>query len=262
MTKVKCNNSTQVILVFSSQLICALLIISTLIFVPSLSAGDTPIYSEETVFSVFGVENGLGYELREQVRTATDQVKAGYHKEALALLNQIETDFRDLMNDSNITYVSVATQEEFDLFRQNTGGSNQVAWIDWGFREILHLKAFIKVSSGRFDQAVQLLIAEANVAPFSAAPYTELGYLMNKEAKRPADALKAYTKALELSQQFSSSSSLQAAALRGIGFSLIELGDLDRARAALIASLSIDPNNEIAKNELAYIAALRKKRIR
>lgn len=49
----------------------------------------------------------------------------------------------------------------------------------------------------------------------------------------------------------------KAPLLRRRGFSLIELGRLDEARAAYEASLAIDPDNEIAKGELAYIARLK-----
>lgn len=45
--------------------------------------------------------------------------------------------------------------------------------------------------------------------------------------------------------------------LRRRGFSLIELGRLDEAREAYEESLRIDPDNEIAKSELAYIARLK-----
>lgn len=49
----------------------------------------------------------------------------------------------------------------------------------------------------------------------------------------------------------------RAPLLRRRGFSLIELGRLDEARDAYEASLAIDPDNEIAKGELAYITRLK-----
>jgi Flp pilus assembly protein TadD len=50
---------------------------------------------------------------------------------------------------------------------------------------------------------------------------------------------------------------LQATALRGIGVSLIELGELDRAETALRESLEVEPGNALAQNELLYISNLR-----
>ena len=44
--------------------------------------------------------------------------------------------------------------------------------------------------------------------------------------------------------------------LRGIGFALTELGRLQEAREAYEASLRIEPDNALAKNELAYLDRL------
>jgi hypothetical protein len=49
-----------------------------------------------------------------------------------------------------------------------------------------------------------------------------------------------------------------AMALRGRGFVLSEMGELDRAKKAFEESLTFEPDNEIARNELEYIARLRK----
>jgi len=46
-------------------------------------------------------------------------------------------------------------------------------------------------------------------------------------------------------------------ALRGKGFVLIELGDLDEAERYFRESLKIEPESSVAKNELQYIANLR-----
>jgi tetratricopeptide (TPR) repeat protein len=50
---------------------------------------------------------------------------------------------------------------------------------------------------------------------------------------------------------------MQARLLRGRGMSLTELGRLDDAEAAYRQSLTFDPNNPIALQELAYIASQR-----
>ncbi len=50
----------------------------------------------------------------------------------------------------------------------------------------------------------------------------------------------------------------QARALRGMGFTLIELGDLDKAETMFRKSLELDPNNQGARSELQYIEDVRK----
>ena len=48
-----------------------------------------------------------------------------------------------------------------------------------------------------------------------------------------------------------------AVALRGRGFVLVEMGQLDEAETAFEDSLELDPNNPIALNELQYVEHLR-----
>ena len=49
----------------------------------------------------------------------------------------------------------------------------------------------------------------------------------------------------------------RAKAMRGAGVTLIDLNRLDEAERMLLESLQIDPDSEVAKNELNYIKSLR-----
>ena len=46
-------------------------------------------------------------------------------------------------------------------------------------------------------------------------------------------------------------------ALRGMGYTLIDTGNLDKAEKVLKESLVIDPGNKVAESELEYIRKLR-----
>jgi Flp pilus assembly protein TadD len=59
---------------------------------------------------------------------------------------------------------------------------------------------------------------------------------------------------LALAESFEAGEQMKAMALRGIGYSLVELGDLAGARQAYEQSLEAEPGNETARNELDYIA--------
>jgi tetratricopeptide (TPR) repeat protein len=76
----------------------------------------------------------------------------------------------------------------------------------------------------------------------------------------PDKALKHYQAAVNLTQEFTASESEQGMALRGLGFTLIELGQLDAAEDAFIRSLEVEPTNQLAKEELLYIAGIRSER--
>ncbi|MDG9671041.1 tetratricopeptide repeat protein [Hahella sp. CR1] len=94
------------------------------------------------------------------------------------------------------------------------------------------------------------------VAPVSAGAKIEKGYVLG-QLDELSRAHETYQDALELAGRYSSQSVYKAAALRGIGFILIEMQRLDEAEEALQKSLAIEPGNDTALNELAYIKELR-----
>jgi len=98
---------------------------------------------------------------------------------------------------------------------------------------------------------------EAKAAPYAPAPHTEGGYALNG-LRKPREALEAYRHGLALAREFESSKAEEPVALRGIGFSLIEIGDLAQAESVFRESLKIDPGNEVAVSELGYIEHLRR----
>ena len=59
-------------------------------------------------------------------------------------------------------------------------------------------------------------------------------------------------------EQFKSNAYLKPLVLRGLGFTWIELHDLDRAEALYRQSLELAPGNSTAERELEYIRQQRK----
>ncbi|MEF9977498.1 MAG: hypothetical protein RR834_03235, partial [Thermomonas sp.] len=68
-----------------------------------------------------------------------------------------------------------------------------------------------------------------------------------------------YRSALTLSRKHEANKRAIALALRGIGYSHVELGDLDAAEQAYLESLEVEPGNALAQRELEYIREQRKK---
>lgn len=62
---------------------------------------------------------------------------------------------------------------------------------------------------------------------------------------------------MHITRTYPSQRAVEPMALRGMGFMLIELNRLDEAEQALRDSLKLDPGNDVALNELAYIRELR-----
>src|SRR5262249_47314624 len=136
--------------------------------------------------------------------------------------------------------VSVANQEQFNEVRAASDTPDRLVPLDWCYRELLHWKAFIKAGQEDYPAALQVLDQELRAAPTAAAPYVERGYILNRMG-RTAEAKRSYERALEIAEKYSPSSPDIPVALRGLGYSLIDLGDLDAAEVAFNKSLMIEP---------------------
>jgi len=77
------------------------------------------------------------------------------------------------------------------------------------------------------------------------------------QTHRLPEALAAYRETLALIDAHPSAAYIKPLALRGVGYVLIEMGDLDGAQRAYEAALAIDPGNATATSELDYIARRR-----
>ena len=201
------------------------------------------------------VESGLGGEERTRIDRARAFVAAGNVTGAFEELDAVILAFESRTTDADATYVSVANAAEFANFRVEHP-SARVVWLDWSYGEAFRMRAFLLASQQRFVEALAALKEGARIAPYDASGNTERGYVLNSLGK-PREALASYEEALRLSRRFSSGAGWQATALRGIGVSLIELGELDRAETALRESLEVEPDNALAQNELLYISNLR-----
>jgi tetratricopeptide (TPR) repeat protein len=114
------------------------------------------------------------------------------------------------------------------------------------------MQAFIAAEKRDFPRALTILKFIELIAPVSAGPATETGYILNQIGK-PEEGLTAYRRAQALSERYSSQRPYRAMALRGVGSSLIELKQLDEAEQTFLASLEIEPGNKLALSELDYI---------
>ena len=202
------------------------------------------------------IEAGLGADQRPLIVNAVSLIKAKQLTEAGHLLDQALATFRDRMTNPDAKYVSAPTKAELDAFSIESNAASNIIWVDWGFREVLHLKAFIESTFKRFELALHFLDEEIRYAPTASAPYVERGYILSQQGKSRA-ALEAYTLALDLSRRYESSAGAEGAALRGMGVVLVDLQDFDRAEQYLHESLKIDQGNRLAIKELEYIRKLR-----
>lgn len=133
--------------------------------------------------------------------------------------------------------------------------------IDSAFCLAPFLKGFALIDLHRWDDAEPMLRLASESAPLNAQYRNEYAEWF-KAMKQWQKAHDIFAEAYDLGQWESDEGARkfnQARALRGMGFTEIEMGDLDKAEESFRKSLKLIPNHEGAKSELQYIANLRKK---
>ena len=199
----------------------------------------------------------LGAQHRDTVARAIRAAKRGERKDALAMLRPVAT-YCDALLQTGHAMVSVATEEEYQAYVAASGRDNPVDWVDMACPENYQVQAFIAVEEKRFDEALAMLEKTIRLAPYWSEPLTEHGFVLNQMG-RPASGLASYRSALVLSRKHEANKRAIALALRGIGYSQVELGDLDGAEQSYKESLEVEPGNTLAQRELDYIRQQREK---
>lgn len=140
-------------------------------------------------------------------------------------------------------------------FAPNDGKQAMISWIKSAYpRAFFHL-GFLKVKCGELEQAVAFLDAGLALEPANPKFLCEKAQALNG-LKRFDEALALYRSIRQIGPHVTAHD--LAVAWRGQGFTLIGLADLDAAEQAFHRSLEIEPESELARSELAYIAHLRR----
>lgn len=193
-----------------------------------------------------------GHEYRDASTRATEFIGEGRKDAAWNVLQPAMLYCNDRKSDERTRYYSVADEsEEADLRREAPAGA-KVVFVDMACPHAYKVAAFLAVESKEYDRAFALLDQAQALAPHWPQPLAERGYLTGQLGDHRR-ALELYRKALALSEKYPSSKDLKGLTLRGIGYQLIELDDLDGAERAYRDSLKAEPGNELAQRELDFI---------
>lgn len=130
--------------------------------------------------------------------------------------------------------------------------------VDSTCADALYLKGAASIDLGRIFEAKDYLERAVELSPLNALYLSELGHVfqINTEWQR---AMEIFLKAEDHAESFSPEElkiSELSRAKRGIGYSLIELGDLDAAEAKYLECLALNSADTLATHELKYIKQL------
>ena len=147
--------------------------------------------------------------------------------------------------------------EEFMAYvgAKRTEVKSLVKWIPVSYSKAWFQLAVISVEEGSLQTALSCIESGLALEPDHPELWNEKGYILARE-RQYLHALRSYQHAATV-RDWAPASQI-ARALRGQGSVLIDLRRLDEAEAAISRSLVLDPESKVAKNELQYIAELRR----
>lgn len=219
--------------------------------ITAVSYGAEPDLSERTVRQVQVESAGIGSDLRERIEAAGKLVSGSETAQAMREIDDLLVQARKQMPEDGSIYLSVSSDAQFsDFVKANR--EKKVLRVSWGVQKLLFLKAFILAEEDP-QKALPVLEELTKLAPYSADARCEKGYLLNLAGKYE-DALATYTAALTLAQAYAGEKHSQPVALRGSAYSLARLGRLAEARQMYEKSLTLEPDNLIARDGLAALA--------
>lgn len=157
-------------------------------------------------------------------------------------------------NDGTQVYASRGLAETLYYLLKASAEEKNAITVSVTCSEALYLRGFASLDFGRVKLAEEYLKKALDMAPVNSVYLSELGHIYHSQNDwenalaifREAEEATTYspvgTKDAELTR-----------AKRGVGYSLIELGQLEAAKAKFEECLEIDKNDERALSELEYI---------
>ena len=124
--------------------------------------------------------------------------------------------------------------------------------VDAGFCEALYGQAYSYTESQQTGAAIAPLRRAVQIAPLALGYRIELAYALSNTG-HPDEARTLYQQALDLGIA-QDDEAVEAKALRGLGAGAIERKDWQQARDYYVRSQKLEPDSEIAKGQLEYIA--------
>ncbi len=220
-------------------------------------SGDTSSHAKMVISAdPYMRVTALGAERAPDVDRAVELMHSDELEAAEALLLDVVVDIRHHMVDPLVAYASTPTADDFELYDAVHGYDERpMVRLSGAFAAALHYLAYIEVERGHVSKAMDYIDEHLVYAPTSAKGLAELGQILN-QAQMPDHARVAFQEAVSRATLYPGSQSELGVALRGLGYALIELGELHRAQDVFHKSLRVEPENEIAEWELLYIQEL------
>lgn len=197
----------------------------------------------------------------DQIIAAQKLLTNGNAKGAIQILDSVasayEQDYRD---EKRRIYCSRTPTETLAYMVEAAAANIEAVAVSAEWSTAYYLKAYALIDLKRTSESLKYLELALKFSPNNPTFLSEKAHLLQAE-KKWKQALELYRRAETCADTYSPENlkiSEFTRALRGEGYCLVELGDLDVAEVAYQKCLKADPNDRRAAAELKYIADQKK----
>jgi len=162
--------------------------------------------------------------------------------------------FVDSSTEEHRSFSSLMEKKYYEKEAVKDGRNVKVNWIAQPISDGFYFLAMVSFQKGKPAEALDYLQKAISWNPVHAAFHVERGFMLLHQEEKPDLGMvqASYLRALELADNFVDF----AAALRGMGFTLIEKGDFEGAMACYLRAKLYDPSDKIADKEIDFIKGI------
>ncbi|KGQ17772.1 Diguanylate cyclase/phosphodiesterase [Lysobacter dokdonensis DS-58] len=208
------------------------------------------ISTTTTYYALRDAQEALGKQWREDYNAAKDAMDAQRTDEAARTFAKILAACEGYARPG-LRVIAAHDADEYVRAAARTADGTPTEWLDMVCPRAATDSAYLAVEAKDFDGALARIRQASEWAPLWADPHNEHGFVLG-QLQRREEALVQYREAIDLATA-SGDKPVLAMAWRGVGFQSSELGRWNDARAAYRRSLEVEPGNQLAKDELAWI---------
>ncbi|MBF0499259.1 MAG: tetratricopeptide repeat protein [Candidatus Riflebacteria bacterium] len=188
--------------------------------------------------------------------TFMERMKGGNLAEARNIALQMINGNEKYVDTPEKEYRSFSTimgKTLYEMQAKREGRNAQIEWVLQPIADGFYFMAMVDYQEGKMKEALDNIQKAISWDPVRAAFHVERGFLMLHQ-KGNLDlpmVLTSYLKALELADNADDF----ATALRGVGYVMVERGDLSAGYAAYVLAKRFDPADKTAPQEMRFIEA-------
>ena len=194
---------------------------------------------------------------------AESMIQQGQYYEAKELLEELVLDippnWKSITKLPDSIEIAYWDMTEFIQHVRHYQSTNEIekrlVWVTPSYSKMYYLLAFIAVERKDWTNAMNYVDKGLTLEPDHPLLLCEKAMIF-LHMNRQTEAYNLFMKAIDIRTWAPPEQS--ARAMRGAAVALIDLKRLDEAEEMLKKSLELEPDNEVAKNELGYIENLRK----